>query len=183
MEHSPPPVIDERFCLKLRLLDHYPKAKVGYYGQQQPMNQFTDPNNTTVFVGGLSGYDEIDRVRPLSYPQTDGFLICFSIISPPSFDNEKVGFHGYDWNHSPASAVESREWPSGFSELSIMHQMCLSFWLVRKGGQGHVRLAQSKEGRVGVLGSYRGWKWPSGLPRLSIMHQACLSFWLVRSGG
>ena len=28
----------------------------GYYGAPQPMNQFTDPNNTTVFIGGLSGY-------------------------------------------------------------------------------------------------------------------------------
>lgn len=31
-------------------------ANGGGYGGQQPMNQFTDPNNTTVFVGGLSGY-------------------------------------------------------------------------------------------------------------------------------
>ena len=29
----------------------------------QPMNQFTDPNNTTVFVGGLSGYVTEDELR------------------------------------------------------------------------------------------------------------------------
>ena len=28
-----------------------------------------------------------DRVRPLTYPQTDVFLICFSVIDPRSFDN------------------------------------------------------------------------------------------------
>lgn len=28
-----------------------------------------------------------DRLRPLSYPQTDVFLVCFSIISPSSFEN------------------------------------------------------------------------------------------------
>ncbi|KAF2247493.1 hypothetical protein BU26DRAFT_566467 [Trematosphaeria pertusa] len=28
---------------------------MGYYGAPQPMNQFTDPNNTTVFVGGPVG--------------------------------------------------------------------------------------------------------------------------------
>jgi len=27
------------------------------------------------------------RLRPLSYPQTDVFLLCFSIVSPPSFEN------------------------------------------------------------------------------------------------
>jgi RNA recognition motif-containing protein len=29
----------------------------------QPMNQFTDPNNTTVLVGGLSGYVTEDELR------------------------------------------------------------------------------------------------------------------------
>lgn len=43
-----------------------------------------------------AGQEDYDRLRPLSYPQTDVFLVCFSIVSPPSFDNvlSKVGvFH------------------------------------------------------------------------------------------
>ncbi len=28
---------------------------------------------------------DYDRLRPLSYPQTDVFLVCFSIVSPTSF--------------------------------------------------------------------------------------------------
>ena len=31
--------------------------------------------------------EDYDRLRPLSYPQTDVFLICFSVISPSSFEN------------------------------------------------------------------------------------------------
>ena len=30
------------------------------------------------------------RLRPLSYPQTDVFLACFSVVSPPSFENIKT---------------------------------------------------------------------------------------------
>ncbi|KAK0624816.1 hypothetical protein B0T17DRAFT_638707 [Bombardia bombarda] len=33
------------------------------FNPMQPMNQFTDPNNTTVFVGGLSGYVTEDELR------------------------------------------------------------------------------------------------------------------------
>lgn len=33
------------------------------------------------------GQDEYDRLRPLSYPQTDVFLVCFSVAYPASFEN------------------------------------------------------------------------------------------------
>ncbi|CAG8832995.1 12582_t:CDS:2, partial [Gigaspora margarita] len=36
-----------------------------------------------------SGNEDFDRLRPLSYDQTDVFLICFSVVSPDSFDNLK----------------------------------------------------------------------------------------------
>jgi len=36
-----------------------------------------------------AGQEDYDALRPLSYPQTDVFLLCFSAISPPSFENVK----------------------------------------------------------------------------------------------
>lgn len=36
-----------------------------------------------------AGQEEYDRLRPLSYPKTDVMLLCFSTISPTSFDSIK----------------------------------------------------------------------------------------------
>ena len=38
----------------------------------------------------MIGQEDYDRLRPLSYPQTDVFLICFSLVSPASFQNVKA---------------------------------------------------------------------------------------------
>ena len=37
----------------------------------------------------ITGQEDYDRLRPLSYPQTDVFLVCFSVVSPSSFENVK----------------------------------------------------------------------------------------------
>uniref|UniRef100_A0A4X2LEF5 Ras homolog family member Q n=1 Tax=Vombatus ursinus TaxID=29139 RepID=A0A4X2LEF5_VOMUR len=34
-------------------------------------------------------WEDYDRLRPLSYPMTDVFLICFSVVNPASFQNVK----------------------------------------------------------------------------------------------
>ncbi|CAG2120866.1 unnamed protein product, partial [Medioppia subpectinata] len=34
-----------------------------------------------------AGQEDFDRLRPLSYPDTDVLLLCFSIVSPDSLSN------------------------------------------------------------------------------------------------
>jgi len=55
-----------------------------------------DNYNSSVMVDGklvslnlfdTAGQDDYDRLRPLSYSNTDAFLICFSVASPHSFEN------------------------------------------------------------------------------------------------
>ena len=48
----------------------------------------------TLGLFDTAGQEDYDRLRPLSYPQTDVFLVCFSVVNPASFENikEKVRF-------------------------------------------------------------------------------------------
>jgi small GTP-binding protein len=34
-----------------------------------------------------AGQEDYKKLRPLSYPQTDVFMICFSVVSPTSLEN------------------------------------------------------------------------------------------------
>lgn len=47
-------------------------------------NLVVDGKAVNLGLWDTAGQEDYDRLRPLSYPQTDVFLICFSIISPPS---------------------------------------------------------------------------------------------------
>eukprot|EP00744_Colponema_vietnamica_P000247 GILI01000443.1.p1 GENE.GILI01000443.1~~GILI01000443.1.p1 ORF type:complete len:196 (+),score=51.07 GILI01000443.1:49-636(+) len=48
-----------------------------------------------------AGQEDYDRLRPLSYPQTDVFLVCFSVISPASFENVKTKWFPELHHHAP----------------------------------------------------------------------------------
>ena len=43
----------------------------------------------TLGLFDTAGQEDYDRLRPLSYPQTDVFLVCFSVVAPASFENVK----------------------------------------------------------------------------------------------
>lgn len=48
-----------------------------------------------------AGQEDYDRLRPLSYPQTDVFLICFSVVSPPSYENVRSKWFPEVSHHAP----------------------------------------------------------------------------------
>lgn len=60
-----------------------------------------DGKPVNVGLWDTAGQEDYDRLRPLSYPQTDVFLICFSIISPYSFDNVKSKWWPEIQHHAP----------------------------------------------------------------------------------
>ena len=48
-----------------------------------------------------AGQEDYDQLRPLSYPQTDIFLLCFSVISPQSFLNVREKWFPEIQHHTP----------------------------------------------------------------------------------
>ncbi|KAJ3431455.1 hypothetical protein M0812_03137 [Anaeramoeba flamelloides] len=52
-------------------------------------NTMIDGEPININLWDTAGQEDYDRLRPLSYPQTDVFLVCFSLISPASFSNVK----------------------------------------------------------------------------------------------
>ncbi|TKX22912.1 RNA recognition motif-containing protein 15 [Elsinoe australis] len=81
--------------------------------QQQPMNQFTDPNNTTVFVGGLSGYVTEDELR--SFFQGFGEITYVKI--PPG---KGCGFVQFVQRHAAEMAINQMQgYPIGNSRVRL----------------------------------------------------------------
>lgn len=70
----------EKFALNLSLLlhcrfDNYAETMI-LQGKRVKLN-----------LWDTAGQEDYDRLRPLSYPQTDVFVVCFSVDNPSTYDN------------------------------------------------------------------------------------------------
>ena len=68
-------------------------------------------------------------MRPLSYPQTDVFLVCFSVTSPASFENVKEKWFPEVRHHCPGvpclvvgTQVDLRDDPQVIEKLQRQKQ-------------------------------------------------------------
>jgi len=68
-------------------------------------NVMVDGKPINLGLWDTAGQEDYDRLRPLSYPQTDVFLVAFSIISPSSFENVSAKWYPEISHHCPNTPI------------------------------------------------------------------------------
>jgi len=68
-------------------------------------NVMVDNKPINLGLWDTAGQEDYDRLRPLSYPQTDVFLCCFSVISPASYENVRTKWFPEVSHHCPSTPI------------------------------------------------------------------------------
>jgi small GTP-binding protein len=69
--------------------DKYDETYIPTIFDTYTVNIMVDGKPFNIGLWDTAGQEEYDRLRPLSYPSTDVFLICYSVTSRTSFNNVK----------------------------------------------------------------------------------------------
>eukprot|EP01105_Mastigella_eilhardi_P007696 TRINITY_DN1931_c0_g2_i1.p1 TRINITY_DN1931_c0_g2~~TRINITY_DN1931_c0_g2_i1.p1 ORF type:complete len:192 (-),score=54.66 TRINITY_DN1931_c0_g2_i1:63-638(-) len=102
--------------------------------QNYTANTMVDNKTVTLGLWDTAGQEEYDRLRPLSYPGTDCFLLCFSVVSPTSFTNAKNKWWPEIMHHCPnckfiivGTKMDLRDDPATVLELKNNNQQPVTF--------------------------------------------------------
>jgi len=97
-------------------------------------NVMVDGKPINLGLWDTAGQEDYDRLRPLSYPQTDVFLVAFSIVNPASFENVRAKWHPEISHHCPSTPiilvgtkVDLREDQSTIDKLNAKKQSPITY--------------------------------------------------------
>ena len=68
-------------------------------------NMYIQSKFVSLNLWDTAGQEDYDRLRPLSYPQTDVFLVCFSVVNPTSFEHVTHKWYPEVSHHCPGVPV------------------------------------------------------------------------------
>lgn len=85
-------IVGDGACGKTCLLivfskDEFPEVYVPTVFENYVADTRVDDKTVELALWDTAGQEDYDRLRPLSYPDTDVILMCFSIDSPDSLEN------------------------------------------------------------------------------------------------
>ena len=88
-------------------------------------NVMVDGKPVKLGLWDTAGQEDYDRLRPLSYPQTDVFIVAFSLVSPISLENVEAKWYQELQHYSPNTPIilvgtkaDLREEPKVIEKLS-----------------------------------------------------------------
>jgi small GTP-binding protein len=81
----------------------YPEDYVPTIFDNYSADVMVDSRQICIGLWDTAGQEDYDRLRPLSYPSTDVFLICFSLDTQTSFENIKNKWFPEINHHSPGT--------------------------------------------------------------------------------
>ena len=140
------------FTLQCLLISYTTNAFPGEYiptvFDNYSANVMVDGKPINLGLWDTAGQEDYDRLRPLSYPQTDVFLVCFSVVDPTSFHNVKLKWIPELQLHAPGvpfilvgTKLDLRHDPKAIRSLSDRRQQPVSF--------------SEAQGLANELGAYR----------------------------
>ncbi|KAK2880764.1 hypothetical protein Q8A67_018032 [Cirrhinus molitorella] len=69
--------------------------------ETEPAQLAVESKVVSLNLWDTAGQEEYDRLRTLSYPQTNVFIICFCVASPSSYENVKLKWYPEVSEHCP----------------------------------------------------------------------------------
>jgi len=85
--------------------DSFPEEYVPTVFDNYTVNVSVDGKMVAVGLWDTAGQEDYDRLRPLSYPSTDVFLICFSLTSKTSLENVRTRWVPELQHYSPGTPI------------------------------------------------------------------------------
>ena len=83
----------------------FPKEFVPTVFDNYEDNHMIDGKPVSLGLWDVGGREDYDRLRPLSYPGTHVHVVCFSLVTPSSFDNVTQKWFPELAHHSPGVPI------------------------------------------------------------------------------